>query len=338
MIRASILVTSLLLLCVSGSAFQERGGREAPPPATGGGSGHGGNRTPKPKPKASLLVNVTPPDSTIILNEETQRAENGTLERIGLAPGAYSLRVQREGYEPQTLQLSLEPNTNTPLNIKLKLITGLLNIAPTVTGCEINVRNAETNAIVGAYSGQARNVELAPGRYQIRIAKEGYRAVVRDVSVKPASTTLLEPSLEQLPKAPAPTMRNTDRPRFRPDTETQLQTSVSGKFIVVVVNGRSGNTSNPLGTIDIKLTADGGTSAYVSGMLTGYPCQVDLVRLENVAEYSFVEPPGIANQWARIVVRVRPKSSKRPVHFAINWKNLGNVRALRTPLDSQSAN
>lgn len=340
MLRISwILITPLLLLCVSGSGFQERGGREVPPPK-GGGPGHGGNRTPKPKPKprASLLVNVTPSDSTIILNDEIQRFENGTLERSGLVPGTYRLFVQRDGYEPQTLQISLDPDTNTPFNVVLKHITGVLNIEPSVTGCQIDVLNAETNAQIGTYSGQARNLELRPGRYQILVSKEGYKTVARDVSVKAASTTLLEPSLEQLPKAPPRNTRNTDEPRFRPDTETQVQTSVVGKFIVVVINGRSGDTSNTVGAIDIKLTAGDGRSAYVSGMLTGYPCQVDLIRLQNVAEYSFVEPPGVANQWARIVVRVRPKSSKRAVHFAINWKNLGSVRAAKSPLYSQSGN
>jgi hypothetical protein len=246
--------------------------------------------------------------------------------------------VKREGYEPQILQISLEANTNTPLNIALKVITGVLNIAPAVPGCDISVLDAETNALVGKYSGQARNLELPPGHYQILVSKDGYRAAVRDVSLKAASTILLEPSLEHMPKAPSHTTRNTGEPRFQPDAKTQVQTSVSGKFIVVVLNGRSGDTSNALGTIDITLTASDGANAYVSGMLTGYPCQVDLVRLENVAEYSFVEPPGVANQWARIVVRVRPKSSKRPVHFAINWKNLGNVRALETPPNSQSGN
>lgn len=340
MIRVSwILITPLLLLCVPASGFQGKGGREVPPPPPkGAGSGHDGNRTPKPKPKAGLLVNVTPLDSTIILNDEIQRFENGTLERIGLAPGTYRLSVQRDGYESQTLQISLNPDTNTPFNVVLKRITGVLNIEPTVTGCQIDVVDAETNALMGTYSGQARNLELPPGRYQILVSKEGYKTVARDVSVKGASTTLLEPSLDQLPKAPARNTRNTDEPRFRPDSQPQVQSSVIGKFIVVVINGRSGDTSNTVGAIDIKLTTGDGASAYVTGMLTGYPCQVDLIRLENVAEYSFVEPPGVANQWARVVVRVRPKSSKRPVHFAINWKNLGSVRAAKTALDSQSGN
>jgi hypothetical protein len=270
------------------------------------------------------------------LNEEVQRGENGTFERTDLAPGIYRLVVQREGYESQTLQISLVPDTNTPFNINLRLITGVLNIEPSVSGSQISVLDAETNALLGTYSGQARNLELPPGRYQILVSKEGYRAVVRDVSVKAASTTLLEPLLEQLPKPPATNARRTETPHFRPDAVTQVQTSVNGKFTVVVINGRSGDTANTVGTIDIRLTTGDSVISYVSGMLTGYPCQVDLARLENVAEYSFVEPPGVANQWARIVVRIRPKSSKRPIHFAINWKNLNSVRASKTPLHSES--
>jgi hypothetical protein len=333
MIRVSlILITPLLLLCVSANGFQEKGGRET---TKGGGPGHGVGRTPKPKPKASLLVNVTPSDSTIILNDEIQRGENGTLDRAGLAPGIYRLVVQREGYESQTLQISLNPDTTTPFNVVLKRIPGILNIEPSVTGSQIRVLDAETNALVGTYSGQVRNLELTPGRYQILVSKEGYRSVARDVSVNAASTTNLEPPLEQLPKAPVPTVRK-EEPRFRPDAQTQVQTSVDGKFIVVVINGRSGDTANTGGTIDVKLITGNGVVTYVSGMLTGYPCQVDLARLENVAEYSFIEPPGVANQWARIVVRIRPKSSKRPIHFAITWKNLSSVRASKTPLHSES--
>src|SRR6185369_8280505 len=136
MIRVSlILITPLLFLCVSASGFQDKGGRETTP--KGGGPGHSVSRTPKPKPKASLLVNVTPSDSTIILNDEIQRGENGSLDRTGLAPGNYRLVVQREGYESQALQISLTPDTNTPFNVVLKLITGDLNIEPSVSGCQI---------------------------------------------------------------------------------------------------------------------------------------------------------------------------------------------------------
>src|SRR5690242_12997274 len=187
MIRVSTLLITLLLLCVSGSGFQGGKGREEPPPK-GGGSSHGGNRTPKPKPKASLLVNVTPSDSTIILNEQIQHGENGTLERTDLEPGIYRLVVQREGYEPQTLHINLAPDINTPFNVVLKLITGVLSIEPTIPGCQIIVLDAETNAVVETYTGQARNLELPPGRYQVRLSKEGYRPANRDVLVKAAST------------------------------------------------------------------------------------------------------------------------------------------------------
>jgi hypothetical protein len=174
----------------------------------------------------------------------------------------------------------------------------------------------------GAYSGLAQHVELPPGRYQVFISKEGYKTMVRDVTIEPAGNVSLEPSLIPLPK-PAATVRRTEPP-FQRDYAMQAQASFEGKFVVVVLAGRSSDAVNALGAVDITLRVGGGQAQVIniSGMLTGYPCQVDFVRLENVAEYSFVEPPGAANQWARAVVRLRPKDSKRPVHFLINWKSL----------------
>lgn len=60
----------------------------------------------------------------------------------------------------------------------------------------------------------------------------------------------------------------------------------------------------------------------IVGAFNGWPCSVDFVRLENVAEGAVIEAPGPSNQWSVIVVRLRRKDQKRPVSFAINWKSL----------------
>jgi hypothetical protein len=110
---------------------------------------------------------------------------------------------------------------------------------------------------------------------------------------------------------------------FRPDSEMRAQTSVEGKYVVVELGGRSGDTSSPFGAVDVTLTRSGQVwTVNVTGMLTGHPCQFDFVRLENVAESTFAEPPGSGNQWGRAVLRIRPKDSKRPIRFLINWKAL----------------
>jgi TonB family protein len=68
----------------------------------------------------------------------------------------------------------------------------------------------------------------------------------------------------------------------------------------------------------------------VSGNLNGFPCQVDLLKLENVADAVIVETPGPANNWSEIVVRLRPKDEKRrPISFAINWLSLAGRPGLK---------
>ena len=325
----------LLALAAPCRALQTPGGRETSPtnepsrPArntkrSGRSTGESKSKNRKPM-LATLSVSVTPGDSTINLQGTEYHVENGVFVRRGLTPGNYKIVIHKDGYQDKDYEISLGPGDDTPLSVSLELLNGFLNITPLEADTEINIIEITTNKSVGVYSGQVHHVEFPPGRYQVLISKEGYKTTVREIVIEPASNVILEPSLAPLPK-PAATMRRAGPP-FRSDYSTQAQTSLDSKFVVVVLTGRSGDTISALGAIDVTLRV-GGDQAQVtsiSGMLTGYPCQVDFVRLENVAEYSFVEPPGEANQWARAVVRVRPKESKRSVHFLINWRSLRNT-------------
>jgi hypothetical protein len=267
-----------------------------------------------------------------MLNGIEYRAENGLFRRAELRPGAYRIVVRKNGYREEAYDLSVAAGDSRPLNINLKLAAGVVNVAPTVAGASISIVNAETNREVGRYDGRADNVALAPGRYQVAVSKQGYRTAVREVTVEDARTLYLEPPLEALP-AQAVERRRTGRASFRPDAATQVQVAAEGKYILIYLSGRSGDMESTVGPVDVTLGGDyirAGGAATVTGMLTGFPCQVDFVKLENVAEYSFVEPPGTSNLWGRVVVRVRPKDSKRAIHFLINWKRLPGV-PLNTP-------
>jgi hypothetical protein len=289
-------------------------------------------RETRPAP-AEITINVTPADSTVRFNGVEHSVENGTFRRGELKPGTYKIVVRRDGYREKEHELSVGAGERKPLNVRLELESGILSVVPTTTDATISIIKAETNREVGRYDGRANNVELPPGRYQVVISKNGHRTTVRDVTVEDASTIYLEPPLELLPPPPTPTPRRTERRSFRADAATQMQAVPEGKYIVINLSGRSGNTTSPVGAVDVTLNADYSRtgSGSVVGMLTGFPCQVDFVRLENVAEYSFIEPPGTSNQWGRVVVRVRPKDSKRAMHFLINWKLLQGAPVGATP-------
>jgi hypothetical protein len=333
-----ILAVVLLIPLAAPSRALQKGGREKMPPreptdnspnadpkvgnTTRRSNGSGRTKPPKPKPTSALSIRVTPSDSTIYLQGEEYRAENGLCNIVGLPAGKYNLNVRRDGYHDDGGEITLNPGVETSLQFSLVPFNGTLHVAPLVADTEIHVVESATSKSVGVYFGQVRYIEFPPGRYQILISKEGYQTLVREVVIEPAAKISLEPSLAPLPKPVTTTRRAA--PPFPRDTATRVQSNSEGKFIVVVLYGRSGDTLGALGAIDVTLRVGDG-QAYVtsiSGMFTGYPCQVDFVRLENVAEYSFVEPPGAANQWARAVIRIRPKESKRPVHFLINWKSL----------------
>jgi hypothetical protein len=332
----------LLSFCAPGLAFQKKGGRELLPKTTpepkrqgaarrgSGGAGRtsadatGGVRKPA---SSGLSLNVTPSDSTIVFDGGEYRAENGAFARTAIKPGAYKVVVRREGYREKEYEVELEAGRVTSASISLEALRGTLTVNPTVANAEISILSIDTNALAGKYVGRASSVELPPGHYQVFVSKEGYKTAVREVALKHSQALILEPLLEILPKPPAPTRRaaqsRTPQQQFRPDSVMQTQTSFDGKFVVLMLTGRSGDTSNAFGALDVTLSRSGQAwSANVSGLLTGHPCRVDFVRLENVAEYSFAEPPGAANQWGRAVLRIRPKDSKRPIRFMINWKGL----------------
>ncbi len=327
--RVILIATTVLALGEASRAWQDQRGREPLPQPTP-------TPTPRPKPPkpikpeppapAKLSLTVTPPDSTIDFDGRVYRASGGVFVKGGIKPGSYRVVVGRSGYRERTYNVTLRPGAAEQFTAELEPLDGTLNIKPTVPGAGIDIVRIETGESVGRYMGRASNVSLPPGRYQVFVSKDGHRTAVRDVTIKSAETVSLEPLLELIPRprpTPAPTPRRTASPPFPSDSAMRVKTYVEGKFVVVVLAGRSGDRSNPVGALDV--TIDGGTavSAFsVNGMLTGYPCQVDFVKLENIAEYSFVEPPGVANQWAHAVVRVRPKGNKRPMRFLINWKGL----------------
>jgi len=104
---------------------------------------------------------------------------------------------------------------------------------------------------------------------------------------------------------------------------SRSRVETDGKYLIVYLEGSSGDAAKKIGSINVVASSTGQNA--VTGVLSGRPCRVQFIQLENVAESSVVEAPGPSNQWARIVVRLRPKSSKRPVAFAINWTVLENA-------------
>lgn len=280
----------------------------------------------RPKPNAApklaeLVISTNPPDSQIFINGVEYTAQGGAVRQSQLKPDTYKVVVRREGYREEEYKVSLVAGEKLPLDVRLERAFGTLNVTPNVDGAEIIVHDAVNNRRVGRYDERVANLHVPPGRYEVAVSKSGYRTATREVTVTSAQTLYLEPPLEQLPP---------EKPRIRADVATTIRASVDGKFLLVELTGKSGDASATAGALEVAVSM-GGDTRFVSGMLPGYPCRVDFVRLENVSEHAFGEAPGPGNQWGRLAVRVRPKDSKRAMRFLINWVLLDDASAVYAP-------
>jgi TonB family protein len=241
-----------------------------------------------------------------------QQMANAGSQLTGITPGSYTVTVRHAGYLDQQLPVELKPGDNDPLTLTLELLKGTLSVRPNVDGTSIDVRSIDRNQSVGSYSGAIDKVDFPPGEYELTVTKPGYQSATRAFTIKPAGTVDLEPRIDPLP-TPTPTPRT-----VIPSVST---VSVEAKYMVVRILGTSGDTSRRTGTINVTVNRAAPT-AYVQGSLSGLPCEASFVALENVAEWSLVDGPSPSNGWALIVVRVRPKDSKRPISFNINWSSI----------------
>jgi protein TonB len=329
--KASTIFISLIMLFLMAnvsSAIQKKGGREGMPSPTkpkgtrsaGASTESGMKETARksatgPALLADLTINVTPSDARTWLNDQEaeRREQDGSLRFRGLKPGAFTISVRKPKYRDYSRTIMLEPRQSEVVSVVLVPLLGHINITPSVTGAVITVMNKENNMTLGPYTEKVSELEILAGSYQISVTRNGYQDSVRDVNVKSAETIYLEPQLEPQP---------VEKPALRRVSAMSLQSYNEGKNVVVSLTGASGDTSGGLGTIEVGLLNGRSGAGTVNGALPGVPCRVDFVRLENIGEYSFSEPPAASNGWARVVVRLRPKDSKRPVRFAINWSSV----------------
>src|SRR5215213_1063425 len=310
-----VIVITVFLLSIGSESFgQERGGRDGSSsrPVIKGST----TKTSKPAGPSKLkLSNVTfilnPADSVLVIDEQTPVSVDalGIVRLNGLKPGVHSILVQKSGYRDKQQLVDLNVGDNGPVTIKLDTLMGTINISPGVGDAEINLRSIDRNQNVGTYFGTITQVQFLPGEYEVIVSKQGYQDVIRRFILKPDESVYLEPQLDPVP---------VERPRIGITGSTQIE----GKFLIVNLRGISGDKSQRSGTIAVSVNKANPQVVYLTGNFTGFPSEIEVVHLENVSASSLIEVPGNLNDWSRVSVRVRPKDSKKTIHFAIRWRLL----------------
>jgi hypothetical protein len=270
------------------------------------------------KPRfSSIKLLVIPADSAVWIDgQQIDKVDPTGRFELNIEPGPHRLIVRHAGYSDQLQTLSLTPGESDLGTITLEPRLGRLNVAPETSGATITIENSDSQHI-GTYAGAVSDLRLAEGDYKVIVSKTGYATKTLEVNVRAGETFHFDPSLEPLEaKAPLPLARSNFRVPVRSSVRTE------GKFLIVELEGASGDNTGILGSINFTVSDPASGIGQTDGALSGGPCQVEFIRLENVAEGSFIETPGPSNRWARLVLRIRPKNSKRPLQFVINWKSV----------------
>ena len=273
---------------------------------------------PKPQPVGHLTLMVRPSDSKVMFDNQEFAAvdSTGILTFRNLKLISHSLVIRRAGYRDRSLSFKPVAGESQSLEIELDPIPGVLNVVPSVGGAQITLRSLDATREPLTRSGAIESLEIPPGEYEVTVSKHEYVTVTRRFTIGPAESFRFEPPLQavEVPK-PQPPARKV----FTTPMTSAIE--VSGKYLIVRIRGASGEFANS-GAIEVMANKISSTLPDVKGSFPGRPCEIEFVRIANVAEASLVETPGPSNQWSTVAIRVRPKDQKRSMHFAINWKSL----------------
>jgi hypothetical protein len=291
-------------------------------PSRAGRGGRGKEDKVKPKnespPLANVIVKIRPFGSIVVLDTNSISPDpgTGTIELSDLRVGAHTIFVRSAGYREQARTFELKPGVNEPVEISLERLPAVLNIALALDDAQIEVRRSGASTSLERHTGPIRDLALQPGKYDVTVSRDAYQTERRTIDLEAGQVVYLEVTLEPVPQSEAnsaPTIHRID------SVPSSSLVRVEGKDLLVTVVGTTGSGSPSAGTVNVAVTKDSNV-AEINGSLTGYPCRVEFVRLENVAASSVAEAPGPSNQWSRVVIRVRPKDVKRVIRFNINWR------------------
>lgn len=137
--------------------------------------------------RAEVLVESNVADAAVVIDgtEVGRTNEEGEAFVDGLSPGQRRLELRKPGYWNASVRVTLEPGLTTPLTLELRprpgaqtsslmLKTNVPRASVSLDGKEIGKTSAE---------GQLFMSDVALGRHQVNVRKEGYESVSRTLTV-----------------------------------------------------------------------------------------------------------------------------------------------------------
>ena len=141
---------------------------------------------------ASLSINSTPQGATVYLNDKNMGVTPVVINNLDAEK--YNLKLTMDGYAPYEEQITVSKGEEIDRNITLKKASTILSIDSKPTDAEIFIN--------GKDSGKTpfSQINIKPGTYKIKIAKDGYLPFVTQITIKENQTKSFVFPLLKLPQ------------------------------------------------------------------------------------------------------------------------------------------
>lgn len=175
--------------------------------------------------RAEIPVKVSsiPPGAAIVLGKGKAATFRGrTPSEFKLTPGSYHIAVELPGYVPMAQDVSVEVGVRSQVDFPLEKLSSL-SVEADVSGASVVIDD-------GAPQPAPYRAELRAGRYQVRVFKEGYDDVQREVRIEPGDRSTLMVTLPPKPVLRTLGLRSVPPGAVRIDDNDLGQTPIDHKL------------------------------------------------------------------------------------------------------------
>ncbi|MBI1352777.1 MAG: protein kinase [Acidobacteria bacterium] len=159
---------------------------------------------PEPKRGGVQLVNGPPGAEVEVNGKPSGRLDNeGRLTLSGLEPGRLQVKVQREGFRPKQLAVSVEAGRSVQQDVSLEPAPGQIAVTVAPAGLDVAL-TLRKRGQPGDRSIRPGPLEVEAGNYTIEGRAEGYQPFVAEVRVEPAKTAQAIIEMKKIAVAAAP--------------------------------------------------------------------------------------------------------------------------------------
>ena len=127
----------------------------------------------------TLILNLTPSNAAVYLNERLTSLNSG---QVNIVPGQYNVRVEANGYEPQTLSITMKDGDEIKKTIDLKQIVGDLLVDASPFNANVSLID-QSGTQIHQEKGSFILKDIPVGTYTIRASAPNHTNYSSSVTV-----------------------------------------------------------------------------------------------------------------------------------------------------------